>query len=124
MLLHSHDNRRALPQFFQAIVIAHRPAEQVRDHAVVIEENPARVRRAFGAERRNVMLFETLAQIIGDCFHLPFIIARRNNQIIGDDCQRSRIEQDNVFALFVGNRIDDIVSQRARFQRIASCRFS
>lgn len=92
-LLDSHHDRRVCPQFFKVIEIAHRAAEQVDDHAVVIEQDPAGLAGTFDAQRQNALLFQLPMQIVGDGFHLPRVVRRGDHKIIGDDRDRARVDQ-------------------------------
>ena len=103
--LHSYYDGRAFPQLFQAIEIAHRGIEEMNDDAVVIQQDPARVRLSFDAEWQNGILLQLLLDVVGDCFHLPFVVGGGDDEIIGEERNGTRVQQQNIRALFVGNQI-------------------
>ena len=90
------------------------------DHAIVIEQHPARSRSAFDAERSKRMEFQLLLDLIGNCFHLPLIVGSSNDKIIGEKRNGTRVQQQDIRAFFVGNQIQNQASERNRFQVYAS----
>lgn len=118
--LNLHNDWRAFPQFFQAIVIAHRRAKEMHQHSVVIHQDPAGLGRPLDSEREDGFFLQLLLNFVRYRFHLPFVVRRRNDEIIGDERDWARIEQQNIRALFFGNQIQNDAREFVRFQKCTS----
>lgn len=120
LLLHSYDDRRFGPQFLQLVIVAHFRAEEVNDHASVIEQYPAGSGCPLDAQWAHRLHFELFLNFIRDRFQLPLALRRPDHEIIGDERYGACVEHENIFAFFVGDNVNDNSREVAWFQSLSS----
>lgn len=111
-LLDLNNDGRFFPELFQLVKLALAGRENVHDDARVIHQHPAGLGCSFAAARLGVAgLQRVLFDPVGNGLELPFAGSRAHDEVVDVRRELAQIEQGNIFAQFVFNRVDDMVSQ-------------
>jgi hypothetical protein len=106
-LLHSQQHFPLAPQLFQLVIIALVGREEVHDHVAVVHYQPAVAGFAF----QPAFLFMLCTHVIYDrfCQGVQHAVAGAvaDDEVVGEGGNVFQIEQQNVFALFFFQGVDD-----------------
>ncbi len=109
---HAHQNWGLAPEFFQVVIGAHFGIEQVDDDIAVIYQHPAILSAPLDAQRYKPFdLFDFFSDIVHDRVKLAIAVGLAYHEEVGDGRYRAQITQDDLFALFVRNQIDNVPRQ-------------
>jgi hypothetical protein len=110
--LNLNDDWRFFPELFQLIEFALAGREDVHHGSDVIQQHPAGFGCTVAAARLDIASHERVFfDTVGDGLQLPFAGAGAYDEVVYVGRQLAQIEQDNLFALFVLNGVDNLVCE-------------
>src|SRR5262245_58689564 len=104
LLVHSH--LLAAPDLLEVVELAHRRMHDVHHHVAQVDEHPFAVRLALHAVDARAVLAHALLHAVGERFYLAVGVAAREHHALEHGRQARGIEDLDVVALHVLERLD------------------
>src|SRR5678815_5423364 len=99
-------NRLAAPDFLEVIELAHRGMHDVHDHVAEIDQHPIAGLLALDAVHARAELADALLHAIRQRSHLPIGVAARDHHALEHRGHARGVEDDDVAAIDVFERLD------------------
>src|SRR5688572_790736 len=100
-------HRPAAPDLLEVVEVAHRRMHDVHDDVAQVDEHPLAARLAFDAVDARAELAHPLLDAVGKRLHLAVGVAAGDHHALEHRGQPRGVEDDDVVALHVLERLDD-----------------